>query len=111
MTQVDVEKFKSRLLEMQTELKNLDSISKDSTATVILDQSSVGRLSRMDALQGQQMALEAERRRKQELLRIKAALNRIANDEFGYCASCGDEIAVGRLTINPSADRCVKCTD
>ena len=111
MALADIETFKSSLLEMQSELLELDSISKDSTATVVLDQSSVGRLSRMDALQGQQMALEAERRRKQELRLIKAALTRIENDEFGYCASCGEEIAVGRLTINPTAVHCVNCTD
>jgi DnaK suppressor protein len=111
MTDINVDRFKTRLLEMQTELTNLDSISKQSTATVVLDQSSVGRLSRMDALQGQQMALEAERRRKQELSRIKAALNRIENDEFGFCASCGDEIAIGRLDINPVVERCGKCSD
>jgi len=96
---------------MQSALMDLDSIAKDSTATVMLDQSSVGRLSRMDALQGQQMALEAERRRKQELLQIKAALVRLENDEFGYCATCGEEIAAGRLAINPIALHCVKCSD
>ncbi len=111
MPPVDVEMFRSRLLEMRSELIKLGSFSMDAAATVVLDQSSVGRLSRMDALQGQQMALEAERRRKRELLRIKAALNRIDIGEFGYCASCGDEIAAGRLAINPSAERCVKCSD
>ncbi|MEQ8427502.1 MAG: TraR/DksA C4-type zinc finger protein [Gammaproteobacteria bacterium] len=107
----DIEMLKSRLLDMQAELEELDSISRGSTDTVILDQSSVGRLSRMDAMQGQQMALETERRRKQTLLQIKAALARIDNGDFGYCASCEEEIAVGRLTINPVATRCVKCSE
>jgi len=111
MNQHDVDKFKSQLLAQQAELADMESLSKDSTATVELDQSSVGRLSRMDALQGQQMALETGRRRKQELQRIRAALDRIENGEFGYCLSCGDEIAVGRLTINPAAIRCVRCSD
>jgi DnaK suppressor protein len=114
MTEAEAETFRTRLLAMQSELLDLNSMSKDSTATVILDQSTVGRLSRMDALQGQQMALvalEAERRRKQELLQIKAALDRIEKDEFGYCVSCGEEIAAGRLAINPTAVRCVKCSE
>ena len=96
---------------MQSDLDELDLVAKASTETVVLDQSSVGRLSRMDALQGQQMALEAERRRKQEKLQIKAALARIQSGEFGHCATCGDEIAVGRLSVNPTAVRCVKCID
>lgn len=111
MIHLDTEIFKARLLELKYELEELDATSKASVATVILDQSSVGRLSRMDALQGQQMALETERRRKQQLIQIKAALVRIENGDFGYCASCGEEIAVGRLTINPVAIRCVTCSE
>lgn len=111
MNKADLEKFKSRLLEMQSELEALDAMSKSSTATVVLDQSSIGRLSRMDALQGQQMALESERRRKQQLVQIKAALGRIENDDFGYCTSCDEEIAMGRLDINPTVTRCVKCSE
>lgn len=111
MNKADIEKFKSSLLELQSELATLDSISKGSTATVILDQSSIGRLSRMDALQGQQMALESERRRKQQLLQIKAALVRIENEDFGYCNVCDEEIAIGRLNINPTVTRCVKCSE
>lgn len=111
MSQSELDKFKSSLLELQAELEALDSIAKSSTETVVLDQSSIGRLSRMDALQGQQMALESERRRKQQLAQIKAALTRIENDDFGYCSVCGEEIAIGRLNINPTVTRCVKCSD
>lgn len=110
MTHVNLERLKSKLLEVQSEIEELDSMSKASTATVTLDQSSIGRLSRMDALQGQQMALEAKRRRKPQLLRIKAALARMENGDFGYCASCGEEIAFGRLAIDPTAVRCVTCS-
>ncbi|MBT8146997.1 MAG: TraR/DksA family transcriptional regulator [Gammaproteobacteria bacterium] len=111
MADLDVKMFRSRLLEMQVGLEELSSLSKDSTAAVVLDQSSVGRLSRMDAMQGQQMALEAERRRKQDLRLIKAALDRIEKDEFGYCVSCGEYIGNGRLNINPMAIRCINCSE
>lgn len=111
MADLNVEMFKSRLLEMRAELEELSLLSKDSTAAVILDQSSVGRLSRMDAMQGQQMALEADRRRKQDLRLIKAALDRIEKDEFGYCVSCGEDIGSGRLSINPMAIRCINCSE
>lgn len=107
----DTTQLKSRLLELQTELEALEAIAKASTETVTLDQSTVGRLSRMDALQGQQMALEAERRRKQQQLQIKAALLRLENGDYGYCLVCGNEIAAGRLNINPTAMRCVGCSD
>ncbi len=69
----------------------------------------VGRLSRMDALQEQAMQVETERRRHQELQRIEAALERIDEGEFGYCAVCGDEIELKRLEHDPTVPTCIAC--
>lgn len=110
MIQQDIDKIKSILLNMQDELESLNSTSQSSTATVVLDQNSVGRLSRMDALQGQQMALETQRRRQLQLTQVKAALMRIENNDYGYCAVCDEEIIIGRLLINPIATRCINCS-
>ena len=96
---------------MQSELAKLDSLSKDSTATVVLDQSSVGRLSRMDALQGQAMAQEAERRRQVELQRIAAAIARLDAGDYGYCLRCDELIAPARLRVDPAATLCITCAD
>jgi DnaK suppressor protein len=76
---------------------------------VELDQTRQGRLSRMDALQGQAMAQETERRRQAELKRIEAALARIKSGDFGYCLSCDEEIAAKRLEFDPSVSLCVDC--
>ena len=111
MNKLEIDNFKRLLQKMWAELVDLESASKASTATVVLDQTSVGRLSRMDAMQGQQMALELERRRKEQLLQIKAALNRIEKGDFGYCSVCEEEIAMGRLTINPAVTHCVDCAE
>jgi len=104
-----IEEFKNQLEGLLAELEELQLTSKATTATVVLDQSSVGRLSRMDAMQGQQMALATERRRKEHIYQIKAALKRIQENKFGYCLNCEEEIPAGRLTINPAATLCVKC--
>lgn len=111
MKQSDIDRLKEKLLEMRVDLENLDPTSRASVATVVLDQSSVGRLSRMDAMQGQQMALEAERRRKSLLLQVKAALIRMEKNDFGYCFKCGEDIAIGRLAINPTVTYCVSCSE
>ena len=76
-----------------------------------LDQASVGRLSRMDAMQSQQMAQELARRRQQQLVRIEGALRRIESGDYGYCSVCDEEIDVRRLTLDPTNTRCVKCAD
>lgn len=96
---------------MQVQLKELKASLKQSSATVVLDQNSVGRLSRMDAMQAQQVALEAERRRKNSQLQITAALIRIENDDYGYCVVCDEEIILGRLSIDPTVTKCEECCD
>ena len=76
---------------------------------VALDQQSVGRLSRMDAMQVQAMAQEAERRRQVRIAALKAALARMDEGEFGFCAECGEPIAERRLEIDPTVLLCVAC--
>lgn len=93
----------------KADLLALKAMAADSTAPVTLDQQSVGRLSRMDAMQQQAMAQAQDRKRDQDLLRIEAALMRVRDDEYGYCVECGDEIAAKRLAIDPAATLCIGC--
>ena len=72
-------------------------------------QQSVGRLSRMDAMQQQSMALAAEHRRQTRITRITAALARIDEDDFGYCLACGEDIEPKRLDADPSVPVCGAC--
>ena len=101
--------FEQQLLQMKVDLETDELASRGSDSTVELDQSRVGRLSRMDAMQAQQMALEAARRRQQQLVKINAALRRIESGEFGICAVCEEEIDHRRLQIDPTSIRCVGC--
>ena len=55
------------------------------------------------------MAKETARRRDAEIKKLQGALARIDDDDFGYCAECGDEIPAKRLEIDPSAALCVGC--
>ena len=101
--------WRNVLVARQAELTELQDISEGDRSAVALDQQSVGRLSRMDAMQQQAMALATERQRQAELLRIDRALRRMEEDEFGYCEQCGERIPDGRLEIDPSVTRCVSC--
>ena len=76
---------------------------------VTLDQQSVGRIARMDAMQVQAMAKEAEARRKVRRQRILGALGRMEAGEFGFCTRCGERISDGRLTADPTSHQCVSC--
>ncbi len=97
------------LLERQAELKARDKDGASWRGPVELDQQSVGRLSRMDAMQQQEMAQAEARRRTSDLARIEIALNRVDEGEYGWCAECGEAIAYKRLEIDPAAHLCIGC--
>ena len=106
---IDLEEFRRLLLEERQQLLASSEADRDSRRPVALDQPGVGRLSRMDALQMQAMAVEAERRRQARLRRIDAALERMEEGEFGYCVGCGEPIPRQRLEFDPTSPRCVSC--
>ena len=107
---MNIDKFKLLLLEELQCLQALRESSKSSRAPVELDQQSVGRLSRMDALQKQNMELATEHRRQMRVKAINAALQRVENDEFGYCLTCDEEIAPQRLEFDPAIACCISCS-
>lgn len=101
--------FCSKLEKRRTELEELREMSASGRDPVELDQQSVGRVSRVDAMQRQAMAQEQERKRGAELIRIEHALNRIKDGEFGFCLNCGENIPLQRLDIDPAIMVCVRC--
>ena len=103
--------FRESILQEIDELRALSDRSKDSRAPVELDQQSVGRLSRMDAMQQQSMDLAREERRRHRLAVLGAALRRVDEDEYGYCLACGEDILPERLEIDPAVTLCVSCQD
>ncbi len=111
MNKDDIEKIRESLLRLGSELQAQEDASGEAGETVELDQSRVGRLSRMDALQAQQMALEAARRRQNQLTKIEGALRRIDTDDYGYCFVCGEALDLRRLSVDPTSTRCMKCAD
>ncbi len=108
-TEPDITHFRARLLHMREELAALDETRDASSATVALDQSSVGRLSRMDALQQQAMAQSTRERTELMQRRVAAALRRCDDGSYGYCADCDEPIDPRRLEFDPTATLCITC--
>lgn len=106
---IDADAARQRLLALKAELLDLSQSAHEDRKPVELDQQSVGRLSRQDSLQVQAMAKAAEARRAQEIRRIDAALQRVEDDEYGWCAECGEAIEEKRLELDPAAPRCADC--
>ncbi|MFO7786157.1 MAG: TraR/DksA family transcriptional regulator [Halospina sp.] len=109
--ELDPETWRQRLLDFREELQAIERDGGNSTGTVELDQQRMGRLSRMDALQGQQMAQASARRRQEMLTRIEGALRRIETGDFGYCFVCGEDIGEERLRVDPTVTRCIDCVN
>ena len=93
---------------MAEELQAAIDANADSTAPVELD-SSIGRLSRMDAIQSQQIALELKTRQQQSLFRVQNAIKAILRGKYGLCRRCGQPISLERLEAAPDAVVCVNC--
>ena len=99
-----------RLLEVRlSAIQHERDAQRKEGAPVELDQTKVGRLSRMDAMQQQAMAQAATRRTEVELQRIRTALSRLRTGDYGYCLNCEEEIAEGRLRVDPATLICIDC--
>lgn len=78
------------------------------TKPITLD-NSIGRLSRMDAINNKAINEKALRDKKRTLQKLERAEERAGKGELGTCLSCGNEIPFGRLKFMPYTTRCVKC--
>ena len=109
--QNQIDELKTLLLKQQDALMELEQTGTEAAAVVELDQTRVGRLSRMDALQDQAMSQERARRREIQLHKIASALKRIEHDDYGYCTECGEDIAFRRLVFDPATTLCIDCAN
>lgn len=105
----EIERFRAKLERMRETVRADGASGQAAAKPVMLDQASVGRLSRMDAIQGQNMAMEAQRRREIVVRDIDLALARIAAGDYGVCRSCSEDIDPRRLDIDPTASLCIAC--
>ncbi len=109
MNETVLAQFQAQIEARLAELAVHSAAEKQAQAIVELDQQAIGRLSRMDALQNQAMAKAQQVNRDNEVLRLQAALNRIQEEEYGYCKDCGEDIPEGRLKLDLAATKCVSC--
>jgi len=108
-TSPDLAALRAALVARLADLRDASDTTADNRRPVELDQTSVGRVSRMDAMQVQALAVATDRRRQEEMQRVEAAIKRIDDGEYGYCIACGEEIAAKRLAVDPTIPTCIAC--
>jgi DnaK suppressor protein len=110
LTAEQVEELHQGLLSERVRLEELLKVSKEGARPVDLDEP-IGRLTRMDAIQQQQMTKASRSSYEVKLRQVKAALDLIGKDEYGYCRSCEESIGYTRLKARPEAPYCLDCQD
>jgi RNA polymerase-binding transcription factor len=121
LTDKQLNGFRQSLMKIREELLVLLDISAEAGEAVVLDQTKVGRLSRMDALQQQQMSNACRAGYKKRLIEVQHALSILEQGvggssscdsglcEYGWCEQCGELINIHRLEVKPESRFCVGC--
>lgn len=108
LTEEQVEELEDRLRELLQELQGQIETARDGSRPVDLDEP-IGRLSRMDAMQQQQMTKAHRRRIELRLKQTQAALGRVDRGEYGDCVFCEEPIGYKRLSVRPESPMCLVC--
>jgi DnaK suppressor protein len=108
MTPEELASIKNKIDSRIGELTSILETDTEDTKPIEPDVS-IGRLSRLDSMQMQQMALEQRRRQQAELQKLKDALKRMEDGSYGTCMMCRQPIAPARLDAQPDAILCINC--
>lgn len=110
LTSDQCDQYKEVLLERQREIATQFEQTQEMSEPVSPDPA-IGRLTRQDAMQQQQMTLETRRRLELQRTQIQTALARLEKGTFGVCVLCKEPITEQRLEIVPESPLCVPCLE
>ncbi len=108
LTEAQVKELEKDLVDLRTELESLVEVRAAEAKPVEID-TAFGRLSRMDAMQQQQMAKANRASQRRRLQLVQVALTNIARGEYGYCGRCEEPIGYRRLKARPESRLCLDC--
>lgn len=76
----------------------------------VAPENAIGRVSRMDAINNKSVTEAALRKAKEKLEKLRFALSKVDDDDFGVCVKCKRPIPLGRILIMPQSRTCVACS-
>ncbi|MFT5693262.1 MAG: DnaK suppressor protein [Oceanicoccus sp.] len=109
LTQLQLLELKDDLEALSKKLKKQLESTVAQTQPIKLDQQAIGRVSRIDAIQQQEMVKANRRQSQLQLNRVQEALDAFDLGEFGFCKNCDESIGFARLKIGPDSSLCIRC--
>jgi DnaK suppressor protein len=109
VTPEQVEELREELVRERARLERTMKSTAEGSRPVEADQSTMGRLARMDALQQQSLTADLHSREQARHAQIEDALERIEHGSYGFCSTCSHPIPYGRLLVFPEARTCATC--
>ena len=100
------EKIESTIKETELKIVQLEEETQP-----IAPENSIGRVSRMDAINNKSVSEAALRTAKRKLSNLQHALSKTESPNFGDCAKCKQPIPAARLMFMPQSPYCVNCAD
>lgn len=100
------EKIEKKIEEMEDEIIRLEDMTQP-----ISPENSLGRVSRMDAINNKSVAEASLRSVRRRLDKLKDAITKIDEVGFGDCIRCKRPIPMARLMFMPESNKCVRCAD
>lgn len=108
LTETQRESLRALLQQKLDEVQHGLLTSREDARPVGLDLS-IGRLTRVDALQQQHMAAARRRGLETQSAQIQQALSKLQAGTYGACARCGEPIGYARLKVRPESPYCIRC--
>ena len=109
LTEEQAQQLHTALLTLKAQLEQQLQEAESASEPVQLDQTLLGRVSRMDAMQQQSVALSTREHANVTLKKVLAALHAYEVGEYGYCKRCDEPIGFGRLQAQPESNLCLQC--
>jgi len=98
------QKIKSAIIATKADIESLKESVKP-----ISPENSIGRVSRMDAINNKGVAERIMRSTKRKLNSLEKAYHKIDAPNFGECTNCGNHIQEARLMYMPESTECIRC--
>ena len=99
-----LEKIKITIQQTERKIESFAEASKP-----VAPENSIGRISRMDAINNKSVSEAALRTAKRKLAKLQHALSKLDDPSFGNCSNCSHPIQQKRLMFMPESTLCVRC--